>query len=494
MSLPNLVYKCIKLWKNASKPPEQIQAESLAGFRRVLKQAWKETRFYPVYWGAHGITYYDLMTISPDDIPCITKADVRKHFAEIAAMPAKHTVAIHSSGSTGPPTTFLYSKDAITAIEANFLRLSNLGGKYRISWKDLPIRNIHAASVGTGYASTALLSSGLSKYHAKCIILNTSDPLSDWIERIGDFSPNYLSGYPSCLSLLMDLQSSGKISLRPLKIITGGEVLRTGVREHLQKSFGADVIDFYGCSESLLVGAGSSWYDGLFLFDDMNFCECDEHGHLILTPLYNRAFPLVRYRMDDLVEGFSKDSCGCLPFTHIDRVIGRDEDLLWFVNEAGERDFLHPLTLDDLDVPGLRAFQFVQLGDEAFRIDCLVEENSQLDGLLRTGGRLIGVTGSDAFTESNSGRTSKSGSVIRDDTVSLTKKGDNGGETTHTGLYQYGDEMYENIRAELCREVDRLLERKHLKNLHYEVRFCRRLQANPGSGKIPLTWTAGTVL
>lgn len=432
MSLAALVYESGRLWKNASKSPERIQAESLAAFRKLLEHAWRKTRFYPAYWKKHGIRHDDLKTILPVDIPCITKDDVRSHFEEFSTATVNKgrdgewitdsgAIIIHSSGSTGVPAQFLYGKHAMTIIEANFIRLSNLGGKNHVGWKDLPIRNIHAASVGEGYASTALLSGGLSKYHADSIILKVSEPLSRWGEMIGDYSPNYLSGYPSCLSLLLDLQSSGKIHLHPLKIISGGEPLKKDLKKDLQKTFDADVIDYYGCCESMLIGAGSSWYDGIYLFDDMNFCETDEQGHLILTPLYNPDFPLIRYKLDDLVAGFSKNHQGCLPFTHIDRVIGRDEDILWFNNVDGSPDCLHPLVIDELYADGLKAFQFVQIDNSGFRLDCMAES---------------------------------------------------------------GEEV---IKEQLQKQLDVILKAKRLDNLHYDICFRSSLQLNPQSGKIPLT-------
>lgn len=432
MSLAALVYESSRLWNNASKSPDKVHSESLGSFRRALDYAWKRTKFYPAYWKDHGITYKDLKTISPEDIPCITKEVVRSRFDEIAAVSVTKNdrgaftsksgaVMIHSSGSTGTPAWFLYGKHAITIIEANFVRLSNLGGNNPVGFKDLPIRNLHAASVGTDYASTILLRSGLSKYHAVSTLLKPSEPLSEWVGTIGESSPNYLSGYPSCLSLLLDLQKSGHVRLHPLKIIAGGEPLKPGLKKELQEVFGADIIDYYGCSESLLVGAGSSWYDGIYLFDDMNYCEIDEQGHLILTPLYNPEFPLVRYKLDDLVQGFTKDYRGELPFTHIDKVLGRDEDVLWFLNGKGFPDFLHPLVLDDLNVEVVRGFQIVQIDKHSFRID---------------------------YT---------------------------------------ADAADEGIERKLKYQMNNILKGKRLENLHYEIRFCTNLKVNPRSGKIPLT-------
>ena len=357
----------------------------------------------------------------------LTKDIVRTHTPEIATVGVVRTSAgryrpsgrgvftAHTSGSTGKPCDFMFSKSMLTAVEGNFVRLVNLGGCHRVGWKDLPIKSLHAASVGEGYADVLLLDKGLNKYHAQSVSVNTSDPLESWLGTIGDFKPNFISGYPSCISLLADLQNSGRLDIHPIKMITGGEPITPEQKKSFVRTFGCDIIDFYGCTEGLLLGAGSSWYEGIYLFDDMNYCETDVQGRLIFTQLHNKAFPLIRYRLSDIMEGFcrvgesrasragagneSSFSCdpdlllrragtagagnnktGCtdvLPFTHIDRVAGREEDLLWFKNSEGNPDFLHPLQIDELDAPGLIKLQFVKTGEDSFNVDCLVKCGSE---------------------------------------------------------------------------------------------------------------------
>ena len=77
MSHLRFFYECCRLWKNAELTPDQIQKKSLRAFHRILDYAWCKTRFYPDYWKRHGIDYDDLKFIKPEEIPCITKEDVR---------------------------------------------------------------------------------------------------------------------------------------------------------------------------------------------------------------------------------------------------------------------------------------------------------------------------------------------------------------------------------------------------------------------------------
>ncbi|MEE8806955.1 MAG: AMP-binding protein [Lactimicrobium sp.] len=387
MSLITLVKESRKYWQNSLASFDEIQKDSLDGFHHVLVHAYDHSVFYHDLYTKAGLKREDLFEIDPNDVPVIAKQDVINHFEQIATIPVYHTadgwkashgaMVIHSSGSTGTPTPYVYGRGMLTAIEANFVRLVNRGGMNRIMWSDLPIKNIHAASVGSGYASTLLLTSGLKKYHVNCIVVKASDPLEEWVRKIGDFQPQFLSGYPSCVAILLKLQKEGRIHLSPKKIIIGGEPVNRAQMKDLSDAFHADVIDYYGSSESILIGAGSSWYDGMYLFDDLNYVEEDDKHRLILTTLHNPEFPLIRYQMNDIMIHFDKHDHGILPFTHIDGIAGRVEDTLWYDNEEGKQDFLHPLLLDDLYVEGVSAYQYEKTGKDELTVYCLTDRDHQ---------------------------------------------------------------------------------------------------------------------
>lgn len=404
-----LIRDSLKYYSHFHRTRAEIQALSLRLFHEAVKQAYIRSPFYHDLYSSLGIRYRDILHIFPSDLPIIDKETVRPNFDRIATIPVHKdpdsdgNVAfrllpgigylVHTSGSTGKPCRFLYSKSAVTALESNFVRLSIGGGRNSVSFADFPIKSLHVSSVGRGYASMLLAQNGLKSYHAVSLIVDASTPLKEWKEKIGAFSPSYLSGYPSCVNIVAEMQEKGQLHLHPQKVITGGEPLEKSGMDRLSQVFGADVINYYGCTESILIGAGASWYDGMYLFDDLNYVETDSRNRLIITPLVNRAFPLIRYRLDDMVEGFTQEYVQPLPFSHIERIAGRVEDLLWFKNEKGKEDFLHPLFLDDLNVVGIENYQFEQTGEASFIIRCIAfkedtakmekETQKQIDQMLR---------------------------------------------------------------------------------------------------------------
>ena len=59
---------------------------------------------------------------------------------------------------------------------------------------------------------------------------------------------------------------------------------------------------------------------------------------------------------------------GQYPFSKIRNILGRSEDVMWFKNSRGKKEFLHPLSIEGLCLNGLIDYQFVQISDNSFEI------------------------------------------------------------------------------------------------------------------------------
>ena len=103
----------------------------------------------------------------------------------------------------------------------------------------------------------------------------------------------------------------------------------------------------------------------MLLFDDLNIIEV-ENGVMYLTSLYNFAQPLIRYRLSDHL--VLKEPMPGSPFSRAEILLGRNEDLLWFEDTAGRRDFLHPLAVEGFCIEGLLDYQFRQTAPDAFEM------------------------------------------------------------------------------------------------------------------------------
>lgn len=152
----------------------------------------------------------------------------------------------------------------------------------------------------------------------------------------------------------------------------------TSLRHYIEKVFHAKVINFYGASESLALGVEVNSADGMILFDDMNVIEV-QNGVMYLTCLYNFAQPLIRYKLSDslILKQINKSSC--CPFTKVASVLGRNEDILWFEDKNGKKEFLHPLAIEGFCIEGLKDYQFYQSAKDAFTMIAEISETASKD-------------------------------------------------------------------------------------------------------------------
>ena len=87
---------------------------------------------------------------------------------------------------------------------------------------------------------------------------------------------------------------------------------------------------------------------------------------MYLTCLYNFAQPLIRYQLSDRIT--IQEPSGCCPFSRTAGLLGRSEDILWFQDSEGCREFLHPLAVEGFCIQGLLDYQFRQTGTDSFEL------------------------------------------------------------------------------------------------------------------------------
>jgi phenylacetate-CoA ligase len=216
------------------------------------------------------------------------------------------------------------------------------------------------------------------------------------LARLRSLRPGAVYGYPSQLELIARRISEGERAPRTRVVLTNGEVLTDGVRSAIRSAFGCPVRDTYGCAEvhriaeecpegGLHVVPSTAWVE-----TDPGSRAADGSEELLVTSLYQRTMPLIRYRVGDrVVRGDGRCPCGSgQPL--LGRVVGRADDLLRL--PSGRR--LSARSLSRLEeVPGVKEFQIVQrsLG----RIELLVVPEPGFDatGADRAVGLVRGALG-----------------------------------------------------------------------------------------------------
>lgn len=385
-----------RLKRNEKKSVNQMKDIQEKKLRRLLSYAWEHSDYYRRTFTDAGITANQLSTLPLSAFPTINKKILMEHFdelitvadvkqEELRSFDAEESMGqktfrnyhmVHSSGSTGKPGYFIYDETAWNQMLLGIIR-GALWGMSMLQILKLLIRKpriIYIAATDGRYGGAMAVGDGTRGVGAEQIYLDINTPLSQWVDSIRSFRPNIIIGYPSAIKVLGELVEKGEIEMDVVRVISCGEPLNPGLRRFLEKIFHADVINIYGASESLALGVETGREDGLLLFDDLNVIEV-EKGRMYLTSLYNFAQPLIRYEITDHL--VLKEPLEGSPFGRAEILLGRDEDMLWFEDGNGNRDFLHPLAVEGFCVEGLRDYQFRKIDCSAFEMLAEVPEKEK---------------------------------------------------------------------------------------------------------------------
>lgn len=390
MNYFNLLWSFFRLRKNTKKSKIDIKILQEKKLRHLLHHAYSYSDYYHKSFEEAGITQDQIDTLPLSAFPTIDKAILLDHFDRVVTatdlcqeeirqfdevereqsklFKDKYHI-VHSSGSTNQASYFVYDKKAWSQMLVGIIRgalwdmstfevLKLLGSAPRI---------MYIAATDGRYGGAMAVGAGIEGLHMKQTFLDINTPLSQWIDSIQQFNPNIIIGYPSAIKILGELIEEGEVKVNISRVISCGEPLGMSLRHYVEKTFHATVVNFYGASESLALGVETDYAEGMYLFDDMNYVEVED-GTMYITSLYNYVQPLIRYKLSDQLVMKDYNIEDKYPFSKVESIVGRNEDLLWFSNEEGMRDFIHPLAVEGFCIEGLVDYQFHQTSSTQFEI------------------------------------------------------------------------------------------------------------------------------
>jgi phenylacetate-CoA ligase len=322
-----------RVWRVTS---EELARYRNKQFKKVVRYAY-DVHVYRKKYREAGIYPTDISGISDiKKLPFITKDDFRKHFPSGIIHPnfdTTHAHLVSTSGSTGQPVS-LYT-DVYTVIKALFGFIRELR-EYRVSWHKTKMSVI--VDLTPESAEEAYLARTVMPYLGRLFnfnnlqILHVGDAPVDLIKRINDFQPNFLGGYPGVLRALAVLKRQGYgPAITPQVMSTSGAVLDDYTKQYIEDAFDAPIYDVYGSTEAGPVAfectegnyhIHSDFVHLEFLDDEGDDVSPGEPGHLVVTKLYGRGTPVIRYTgMNDFIIPL-EGTCACGINTHLLGIVG----------------------------------------------------------------------------------------------------------------------------------------------------------------------------
>lgn len=323
------------------------------------------------------------------ELPVLTKAVMMEHFDEIVTDRAIHLQEVKqflaemsepklflgryrimaTSGSTGEPGVFLFSRSEGEAVAASFSRF--------LHWTSVSSTSKMAmvASTAPRHMSSTI-SFPLHGQPLPTLHLSALEPVEGIVRCLNEWQPDGLAAYPSIVRVLAEEQRQGHLRIAPRYLFCASETLTLQTRQHLVDTWQVQPFNLYATTECGVLAAECSSHQGLHLFDDLVILEIVDHNNqpvppgtygarALLTTLFRRTQPLIRYELSDSVCGSTRETCSCgRSFPLLEGIQGRTADLLSFSTPSGDRVTVNPYVFSLImhTIPAI-SWQIVQQHD-----------------------------------------------------------------------------------------------------------------------------------
>lgn len=328
------------------------------------------------------------------ELPVITKAMLMEQFDQmvtdravthaavvdhLAAHPGelfrgRYRVA-STSGTTGLRGIFLSDPDEWGWVLASYARANDWAG---IAAGLTHHTKIAVVSSRTPWHQSALVAASLESRIVSTLRLESTDPLERVVAALNAFRPDSLVGYASMLRALADEQLKRRLAIAPGAVMSASEVMTNEGADRVERAFGGRPFDVYAATEPAGIASHCERHS-MHLYEDLVLTEVvDDRNQpvppgtfgakVLVTVLFSRTQPLIRYEMSDSV-AVSSEVCPCgRTFALLAGVQGRREDTLRFPDDRGGLIDVRPNVFHRvLETVDVRAWQVVH-GEHGIRV------------------------------------------------------------------------------------------------------------------------------
>jgi len=247
-----------------------------------------------------------------EQLPVLQKSDYQVPLSErfSTGYAEKNCCLNKTSGSSGDPMVFAKDKACHALIWANIMR--------KFAWHGIDFnRSYQARFYGMPMAfwpqKLLRIKDFLSNRYRMNIFDLSNEGLDQIVQKFANNRFEYINGYTSAIVLLAKQLESKKSVLKTLcpslKVcIVTSEMLFEADKMLLEKALGVPVINEYGASEVDLIAIQNpqgEWVVNaetclIEIVDEQNkVLPYGQEGRIIVTQLYNKAMPFIRYEVGD---------------------------------------------------------------------------------------------------------------------------------------------------------------------------------------------------
>lgn len=386
----------------ASNPDIKEMYDDILQFNESSTPDSREARFNAIkQYAIDNSPFYAKYNVN-DTFPVLTKVDLIDNHDRIF-VPAFSHLQLHrssTSGSTGIPLTVEQDEMKRKRTIAD-LKAYGLYANYPSHERMLQLR----VYCGKPLDRNVDFENNIWRYDITYLTENNMPELIDFIEK---WKPCTILSYANTLESLSAFIINHNIHIKHqcASIIVGGEMLSDEAARKMNIAFRCPVFDRYSNMEmgiyaqrlhgqSLFRFNVASYYLEVLKNDCDLLAEPGEIGRIVITDLYNHAFPMLRYDTGDLGSYVIIDSK-----IYLENVLGRRVDIIFDTKGAARQP--HMITNAMWGVQNIKQWQFIQKTPTCYIVKIIKNGTIDKDGIIT---RLKPMLGNDAdiqvvFTDS----------------------------------------------------------------------------------------------
>ena len=385
MNIPillGLLYQLEKLHQHESWSRTKLEKFQQDAVLRLRNHAYKYSNFYQKF-------HKGFENCSLSELPILTKSMMMDNFDELVTDKKIHLADLRAyvnsendkkpylgsyqvnvtSGSMGSPGFFVFNQNEWASVLASFARSHEWAGiKINLAHR---MKMASVASTSPWHMS-AQVGKTLKSWWLPTLRLAASQPLPEIVQMLNVWQPDLLVAYASIAHILADEQQAGRLQIYPTIVYTSSEVLTAETRRQILNVWGCEPFNQYASTEVGGLAAETIAHQGLVLYDDNFIFEVVDEQYrpvppgvygtkILLTVLYNFTQPLIRYELNDSIQLAADQNFDRTPFTRINNIQGRTEDILHFPGKFDHEISVHPLTFHRImDTVSALGWQIVQ--------------------------------------------------------------------------------------------------------------------------------------
>ncbi len=374
-------------------PGQDLYRKQWKRLKDILEYSYENVPFYK--------NTFDSLDIHPTDIhtkedllklPVLTREDIRNNLEELKSTQGfRRSYRRQTSGSSGSPLHLAKDSECSAAMDAVMFR------NYR--WYGIELGQKEARYWGSPLSLTGRVKVGLKDYLLNRIRFSPFDvsesACRSFVDELRRFAPDYIYGYAQTIYRFAEFVLKADIDLSDLAakaVIVTGEMISLDQIERIKEAFKCPVSNEYGCTEVGIIAMTCS-HDRMHLMADNLFVEFmnngkhsepGEEGEIIVTELYGRLMPLIRYQVGDV--GYCDDGvCSCgrgLPL--VGGIKGRNDEFILCANGKQIDPIIFEYILADVPDRYGRILQFRITQEKGFKLNIeAVYEGRDFQAMIR---------------------------------------------------------------------------------------------------------------